>query len=315
MSCRLEALCSVSGAGGDWVLGLSRAVGDGVGEGSTGSVEDVPEVAEVDVVVEVGDGLGAGLGDDVAASGGGLELKELVISVLLVQSKTSGPDVVILSLFLELIVSTSGREVSIPGADLIVDKGVERIAGSALESGSDVAASVEARVLGEVVLSTDSEGLDWANDEGEEIGKVGTGLEVASVGPVGLKSSDVSLDLSLVESVVLGGLLGESGWVLENGSPFLDGGDVVTHGLAGGERLRDLEGNKSEVKSSLDIVVPATGLDVLNTSLDLTSHELTTLEASLNLSEVVVTGHTVNESSNEVWDGHKRHVELRSEHL
>ena len=41
-----------------------------------------------------------------------------------------------------------------------------------------------------------------------------------------------------------------------------------------------------------------------NASLNFLSHELATLVASLNLGEFVVSGHSEDEASNEVWDSH-----------
>ena len=125
-------------------------------------------------------------------------------------------------------------------------------------------------------------------------------MEVLLGVPVGLHSCDISLDLLLVEKVVLGNRLTELGWVSEDLSPSIDGSNVLVHVLAGVESLWDLQNGQTKLKSGLGVFVPATFLDIGNASLNLLCHEITALEAGLNLSQVVITGHAVDETSNEV---------------
>ena len=54
------------------------------------------------------------------------------------------------------------------------------------------------------------------------------------------------------------------------------------------------------MKCSLGIVVPASLFDVSDTGFDLLSHKLATLETGLDLSKIVVSGHTVHEASNKI---------------
>ena len=72
--------CSVGGAGGGGVVGGVAAGSDGVGEGVAGAVVDVPEVAEVDGVVVVAHGLGAGVSGNGAASAGAGWLTVFLVS-------------------------------------------------------------------------------------------------------------------------------------------------------------------------------------------------------------------------------------------
>ena len=76
--------------------------------------------------------------------------------------------------------------------------------------------------------------------------------------PVSLQSFNVTLDLLLVERVVLGELLRQLGWVSEDLGPGLNRCDIIVHVLAGAEGLRDLQGRQAELESGLGVVVPAT---------------------------------------------------------
>ena len=142
--------------------------------------------------------------------------------------------------------------------------------------------------------------LDRSDGQSEEVSKSSTGFEVELLVPVGLEGGDVRLDLSLVEEVVLADMLDEGLGVGEDGSPGLDGGKVITHALTSVEGLRDLKGNEAKFKSGLHVVVPASHMDPVDASLDLMVHEFATGEARLNLGEVVVSGHTEDETGNEV---------------
>ena len=89
--------------------------------------------------------------------------------------------------------------------------------------------------------------LNWSNSEGYCIGDVGSGLEVVFGRPVGLLGCDVLLDLSLVDEPVFSKGLNESGWLLEDLGPLLDGSDVVTDVLAWGNVFLEVEEELLEV--------------------------------------------------------------------
>ena len=84
------------------------------------------------------------------------------------------------------------------------------------------------------------------------------------------------------------------------------------------QHLRELQGDEENLKYALGYIVPATILEVVY-SLDefllhLGSILSDTLVACLNLSEVVLSGHTFNKSSDEVWNCHGGDVNV-SEHF
>ena len=114
--------------------------------------------------------------------------------------------------------------------------------------------------------------------------------------------------------VVEANLGGELGWVLEDGGPIGDSLEIIVHVLTGVESLWDLECGKSKLESGLDVVVNSTLFDVGDASLNFLSHELATLVASFNLGEFVVSGHSEDEASNEVWDSHSCDINVR-EHV
>ena len=93
-----EAIC-ISSASRGGVFGGVDALADFVGEGPGGAqaVVDVPEIAEVDAVVLVAGGLGAGVSKDEASVIRSLnlfEVEQLVVNVLLVPGSAFAPDVV-----------------------------------------------------------------------------------------------------------------------------------------------------------------------------------------------------------------------------
>lgn len=156
---------------------------------------------------------------------------------------------------------------------------------------------------------------DGSDGEGKEVSKIDTSLELFSGSPVSFDSGDISLNGSLVEGEVLGDSLAEGGRVGEDLGPVFDSLELVTHALTSAEGLRDLEGNEGEVKCGLNVVVPARFLDVSDTGLDLVVHELTTLVARLDLNKLVVFGHAVHESSDEVGSGHDLSVDSDAFHF
>ena len=175
-----------------------------------------------------------------------------------------------------------------------LDLGQMVVAGHAVDESSD-----EISCAHDTDVSS-SCGLDGSNSDSHQSSQIVTSLEEILCIPIGLKSGDVGQDFLLVESVVLGKSGGQLGRVGEDLGPGLDGCDVTVHVLAGAQRLRDLQGRQSELKSSLGIVVPAALLDVLNAVLNLLVHELSPLEAGFDLSQVIVTGHSIDEAGNEV---------------
>ena len=99
-----------------------------------------------------------------ASSVGRGELEEQVIKVLFVPSgELIAPDVVIACFLLEGVAALGGALISGPGSDLIVDEGVEAVAGDAIEGGRNVAVGVECVVTREVRLAGNSDG----GEEGE----------------------------------------------------------------------------------------------------------------------------------------------------
>mmetsp|Transcript_31775 Transcript_31775/g.39518 ORF Transcript_31775/g.39518 Transcript_31775/m.39518 type:complete len:334 (+) Transcript_31775:153-1154(+) len=151
-------------------------------------------------------------------------------------------------------------------------------------------------------------GFDGANREDHEVGEVGAGLEGLAGGPVALDGADVALDLTLVEEIVLADGCGELGGVLEDGSPLFDGRQVVSHALAGAESLGNLQDGEAELEDTLEVTVHAALLEVGDAGLNLGGHELTALEAGLDLSKVVFGGHAVDKAGEEVGSGHDANV-------
>ena len=86
----------------------------------------------------------------------------------------------------------------------------------------------------------------------------------------------------------------------EDLGPSLDFGNIIAHALAGGHGRVELIPDGAGILNCLEIVA---GLEVADGGLGVVDDLLTTLVASLNLSEVVVTGHTVHEASDEFGDG------------
>ena len=152
-----------------------------------------------------------------------------------------------------------------------------------------------------------SKSLHWSDEDFGKSSQIFTCLEVLLSGVVSLESADVSGDLLLVEKEVLGDGGNEVCLVCEDASPGLDGGQVVLHVLARVELLRDLEADEEELQAALDDVVPAAGLEVLNGLSQLVVHLGAALVARLNLRQVIVRGHSVDEASQDVVDHVKVH--------
>jgi len=144
-------------------------------------------------------------------------------------------------------------------------------------------------------------GLDGTDGLGECLGGVNTGVEVGTSGPVSLLLGDVGLDGLSVEQPSLANGLGKSCWLGEDLSPGLNSGDVLIHALAGGHGGAKLVPDGTGLLDSLEELA---SLEVTEGDSNVSVDLLATLVASLNLGEVVVSGHTVHETGNEVGDGH-----------
>ena len=118
---------------------------------------NVVHVAEVNVVVQVGEGLRLGSGVDVAATVGvGGDLEDLVIGVLLVGSQSSGPNVVRRLLFLELV-GARRRSGVLVVLDEVVDSRINLVA-RLLQGSMDLAVSMEHRESREARLGGEGRG-------------------------------------------------------------------------------------------------------------------------------------------------------------
>ena len=155
----------------------------------------------------------------------------------------------------------------------------------------------------------------WSKSKGADFCEVLSCLEIALSVPVGFKGLNVTLDLLVVEGVVRGELFCKLFWLLEDGSPVLDGSQVVTHALAGFEGWRDLGHGETELEASLDVIIKASLLDVCNSGFNLIDHRFSALVAFLDLIKIVVSSHSIDESSNEVWNCHGSNVNGVSEHF
>ena len=135
---------------------------------ASGSGENVPEVAEVDVVVEVGHGLRVRSGGNLAVGTILGELEELVIGVFLVVGQSLGEDPVstgVMNAHLTLVLGI--------GVDVVSDELSSLSDGiSALGTGKDginMAASVECAVIWESVMVGNGDGGNGGKDEGLHI--------------------------------------------------------------------------------------------------------------------------------------------------
>jgi hypothetical protein len=75
------------------------------------------------------------------------------------------------------------------------------------------------------------------------------------------------------------------------------------------ESVRDLKNNKSKLKDSLYVGVPATMFEGIDASFNFDAHNGSTLVASLNLEKVVGGSHFVDESSKETGHINNAHSE------
>ena len=110
-----------------------------------------------------------------------------------------------------------------------------------------------------------------------------------------------------MEKPVLGKGLGESLGFSEDGGPLLNGSDVLIHVLACGEsggELVDALANFGESGNIAAILDPGHG------ELDVMDNISATSVAGFELREMVISGHSVNETGDEV--GHRHGLDLVS---
>ena len=147
-------MSSVSSTCRDWVrwaMVVLTAVAGTVAAEASGSGEDVPEVAEVDVVVEVGHGLRVRSGGNVAVGTISGELEELVIGVFAIVGLSLGVDPVITRVVHAHLTLVLGVSV-----DVVVDElsgtGNGISTGDVSENGRNVAAGMEGAVIWESMV-------------------------------------------------------------------------------------------------------------------------------------------------------------------
>ena len=153
-----EASC-IDGAGRRGVIGCNRAITDSLGEGLAGAVVDVPEIAEVDAVVQNAARLGAGVSGNGASIGSRGELEDLVVSVLSVLGQAGAPDVVVCFLFYPAVSALGGASLwRVPFLDQSGHGIEEAFASYFFEVGSDMAVSVHSVVRREIGLVSNRNG-------------------------------------------------------------------------------------------------------------------------------------------------------------
>jgi len=118
--------------------------------------------------------------------------------------------------------------------------------------------------------------------------------------PVGFDGSDVVIDLSSVQRVVLCNLLRKHSRMSELCAPLPDGFDVFIHALASFEDDRDLESDNADFKDALKDWVPASLFEGSNRKFDFGLNIMTAVVASLDLREIVGLCHAVHEPSDQI---------------
>ena len=143
----------------------------------------------------------------------------------------------------------------------------------------------------------------WDGSEGEDddVGNIGTGRVVISLGDIGGDSGDVSGDLWEVLDDVGGNQLDKSEWVLdEAGEPGGDSGEVTLHIFAVGEVSWELgeEGsdNFDSGKDGSNISLHEVGDGLVDFLLD----AIGIGEAGLDVLEVILLDETVEHTGNEL---------------
>ena len=195
-----------------------------------------------------------------------------------------------------------GFEVGQGGLEEAVERGDAGVAGLHLLEVvvSDHAVDETGSELGkhqEVELQVVGGGLDGANGNSEEIGGSLAGGKVLLLSPVALDHVDVVHDLGVVADHVLGDGLNKGAWGSKDGSPGLNGLEVITHTLTSGKSGGELT---DELLGSHDGLDVGARLEVGDESLDIGDNTLGVGDTGRDLSQVVVANEANNETFNEL---------------
>ena len=151
-----------------WAVLVLTAVVCIVADVSSDSGKDVPEIAEVDVVVEVGVGLRDRSGSNLAVKSISGELKELVIGVFAVVGNSLGVDPVCTRVMNAHLTLVLGISILIKFDELSsLANGIGT--GGKRDSGINMAASMEGVVIWESVIVSSGDSSDGGEDEGLHI--------------------------------------------------------------------------------------------------------------------------------------------------
>jgi hypothetical protein len=99
-------------------------------------------------------------------------------------------------------------------------------------------------------------------------------------------------------------LLGEVSRVLELEAPLFDGFDIFIHTLAFVKNYWDLKSNDAKFEDALKYRVPASLFKGCDSEFNLGLNIVTVVIACLDLLKVVILGHPVHESSDEIGSQH-----------
>ena len=98
--------------------------------------------------------------------------------------------------------------------------------------------------------------------------------------------------------------LGEGNRVLELEAPLFDSFDIFSHSLAFSKNDGDLKSNDADFEDTLKNRVPASLFEGCDSEFNLRHKIVIAVVASLNLLELVISGHTVHEPSDEIGSQH-----------
>ena len=129
-------------------------------------------------------------------------------------------------------------------------------------------------------------------------------MEPSVEGPVRFDGSDVGIDCISVQGIMFQHLLGEVSRVLELEAPLFDGFDIFIHTLAFVENYWDLKSNDAKFEDALKYRVPASLFKGCDSEFNLGLKIVTVVIACLDLLKVVILGHPVHESSDEIGSQH-----------
>ena len=139
---------------------------------------------------------------------------------------------------------------------------------------------------------------NWSKQVDKGSGCIITSIKVSLSMPVFLLLMDCLFDLSAVEEPSPGDKLGEFNWMAENISPVLNGGDVLVHSFACLNGVWEHPDNLSNVLNSSDELQV---LEVIKSHFNLVDEVVTSLEAVLELDQVVMACETIDKTRSEVW--------------